>query len=522
MGDAPHCTPSRGALYPPARAGSWWRGTPAPHPRLRVTCGERSRLKAGGGGSPRPPTPRSPQSTANAGEAGGGEIQTCQPGDCPSHGSECRSCVRGERSVPKLWRCPGGWMRTAPLAAPQGLLPGSWGLVSPAGNGRSGTEPSGNTGGPGRRWEAGRRETGLGEPTVSRRRNEGRDRAHPSASCLAVGGNQCHNPSLHESSARNPNLTLSCSEEPRAEYQQRLEFPPRSHVCSYSTHTHTHTKPPAALLGCDRVLRAAAGLRTAPNNHHRARRGGEERSGSRAPRSARRLLQDCAGGLLRSAHSISPAPRRGCAAQRPRSPGAAGPPPAQGRGGRGGTPGAAGSAASTAAGGESRAAAAAGEGCGECEEEEEGRGRDRGESSAGSAAERLPDTRETAAAGLNHHFPWRGEGAGVAQPVHAKPAAARFAGRPPHGPPGGAAAFPPRPGRDPEQQPPPPESGRGRRLPPGPVLPCDGKGDGSRATPARGAPAAPPRRPVPWLCPELGSLLLHPHAGAGGACAGVG
>lgn len=38
-------------------------------------------------------------------------------------------------------------------------------------------------------------------------------------------------------------LTLSCSEEPRAQNQQhqkqeqRLEFPPRSHVCRYSTRT---------------------------------------------------------------------------------------------------------------------------------------------------------------------------------------------------------------------------------------------------------------------------------------------
>lgn len=226
---------------------------------------------------------------------------------------------------------PGGW-----------FLPGEVAVREPSPRGT----PADLEGG-GRQGE----ETGLGEPAVSRRRNEAMERDQLSGSGLAEVGNQCHNHSLHESSARNPNLTLSCSEEPRAENQQRLEFPPRSHVCSYSPHTHTHTKPPAALLGCDRVLRAAAGLRTAPNNHHRARRGGEERSRSRAPRSARRLLQDCAGGSLRSAHSISPAPRRGCAAQRPRSPGAAGPPPAQGRGGRGGTPGAAGSAASTAAAG---------------------------------------------------------------------------------------------------------------------------------------------------------------------------
>lgn len=127
----------------------------------------------------------------------------------------------------------------------------------------------------------------------------------------------CANPA---SNARNPNLTLSRSEEPRAENQQSLEFPPRSHVCGYSTRTRAHTESPAALLGCDRVLGAAAGLRTAPAQHRGARRGGERRRGSR------RLLQDCAGGCLRAARSISPA-------RRPRSPGAAGPPPAQGRGG---------------------------------------------------------------------------------------------------------------------------------------------------------------------------------------------
>lgn len=126
----------------------------------------------------------------------------------------------------------------------------------------------------------------------------------------------CANPAPN---ARNPNLTLSRSEEPRAENQQSLEFPPRSHVCGYSTRTRFRTEPPAALLGCDRVLGAAAGLRTAPAQHRGARRGGERRRGSR------RLLQDCAGGCLRAARSISPA-------RRPRSPGA-GPPPAQGRGG---------------------------------------------------------------------------------------------------------------------------------------------------------------------------------------------
>ncbi|CAN8204752.1 unnamed protein product [Coccothraustes coccothraustes] len=127
--------------------------SPAPHPRLRVTCGERSRLKAGGGGSPRPPTPRSPSSTAKAGEAGGGEIQTCQPRDCPSHGSQCRSCVRGERSVPKLQRCPGGWMPTVPLAASQRLLPNSSGLVSPGEVTGKEQSPRGTPAGGGRQGE---------------------------------------------------------------------------------------------------------------------------------------------------------------------------------------------------------------------------------------------------------------------------------------------------------------------------------------------------------------------------------
>ena len=147
----------RGALFSLARAGNWRRGTPAPHPRLRVTCEERSRLKSGGGGFPRPPTPRSPLSTAKAGDSGGGDSQTCQPGDCPSHGNECRSCVRGERSVPKLRRCPGGWMRTAPLAAPQRLLPNSWG----AGFSRG-------------KWPAGNR--ALGEQRRTRREVGGREK----------------------------------------------------------------------------------------------------------------------------------------------------------------------------------------------------------------------------------------------------------------------------------------------------------------------------------------------------------
>lgn len=169
-----HRTPSREESSPSGTGRQLAEMSPASHPRLRATCGERSRLKAGGGGSPRPPTPRSPSSTAKAGEPGGGEIQTCQPGDCPSHGSECRSCVRGERSVPKLRRCPGGWRRTAPLAASQRLLPNSRGLVPPGGSDQPGAEPSGNTGG---RWEAGKRDTGLEEPATETKRGRELSRA---------------------------------------------------------------------------------------------------------------------------------------------------------------------------------------------------------------------------------------------------------------------------------------------------------------------------------------------------------
>lgn len=89
-----------------------------------------------------------PPEPAKAREAGRGESQTCQPRDCPLHGSECRSCVRGERSAPKLQRCPGGWMRTDSLPAPQRLLlpPNSWGLLSPGESGRPGAEPSSSSG----------------------------------------------------------------------------------------------------------------------------------------------------------------------------------------------------------------------------------------------------------------------------------------------------------------------------------------------------------------------------------------
>lgn len=181
MGDSLHRTPSR------EESSSLRHGqaevSPAPHPRLRATCGERSRLEAGGGGSARPPTPRSPSSTAKAGEAGGGELQTCQPGDCPSHGSECRWCVRGERTVPKLRRCPGAGcarFRSGVAAAAAQLQ----GPVSPGGSDRPRAEPSGSTGGG---WEAGEGETGLGEPAARRRRNEARERAQPSGRDLAEG-----------------------------------------------------------------------------------------------------------------------------------------------------------------------------------------------------------------------------------------------------------------------------------------------------------------------------------------------
>lgn len=106
-------------------------------------------------------------------------------------------------------------------------------------------------------------------------------------------------------------LTLSCSEEPRAQnrqhqrQEQRLEFPPRSHVCRYSTRTrHGWLLSDAPVSSEERP-----GSKHKPGNHQRARRAGKS-SGSPARPRIRRLPQLCAPGSLRS-RSIGSEPLRG-------------------------------------------------------------------------------------------------------------------------------------------------------------------------------------------------------------------
>uniref|UniRef100_A0ACB8GDI2 Uncharacterized protein n=1 Tax=Sphaerodactylus townsendi TaxID=933632 RepID=A0ACB8GDI2_9SAUR len=130
-----------------------------------------------------------------------------------------------------------------------------------------------------------------------------------------------------------PALTLSRSEEPRAEHQQhqqRLDLPPRSHVRSYSTLIGRARAeaggggdgagaggPCGGLAGgalsCERRRppspRAPEGPRPAPETHRRATRGGGEGSsrcragrqssggGGGGSSSVRHLLQDRAPGL---------------------------------------------------------------------------------------------------------------------------------------------------------------------------------------------------------------------------------
>lgn len=106
-------------------------------------------------------------------------------------------------------------------------------------------------------------------------------------------------------------LTLSCSEEPRAQnrqhqrQEQRLEFPPRSHVCRYSTRTrHGWLLSDAPVSSEERP-----GSKHKPGNHQRARQAGKS-SGSPARPRIRRLPQLCAPGSLRS-RSIGSEPLRG-------------------------------------------------------------------------------------------------------------------------------------------------------------------------------------------------------------------
>lgn len=201
MPDAPHRTPS--SPLPPD-TGGWRRRrgtgtrTPPPHPRLRGTCGARSRPKAGGGGSQRPPTPRSPPfpslRTAKAGEAG---EEPNLPARGPSLARRRVPLVRvrggGERSVPKLRRCPGGWMCAVPPGSTAAAVLSNslgGGRCLPGGSGRSGERsPRGNSGGR-RAGRSGERAPGAFRFPAQPRSEGKRAQAGGSGLAAGVGGGE--------------------------------------------------------------------------------------------------------------------------------------------------------------------------------------------------------------------------------------------------------------------------------------------------------------------------------------------